>query len=114
MEDKTLLWEMFKVYIRGVLIGQKAYLTRKHEAVTKNMKEVIARLEQNHKELPKHETKKRLEAEASKLKLTEASQVAKQLMYSKQMLFEYRDKPNTLLTNLLGGKCDKNASIFNH
>lgn len=39
--------------------------------------------------------------EDSKLKLIEATQITKEVMRSQQRAFEYRDKPNRCLANLL-------------
>lgn len=87
--DKILLWETFKVYVRGVLISQRCVLKGKKELIRKGQD-----LERLHEMAPTQEIKQRLATEASKLKLAEATQAAREIMYAKQRAFEFRGKPN--------------------
>lgn len=79
-------------------------MSKKKEQLKREIQQKIRCLEQNHKQKPTREMKDRLDAQMAKFKLIEASQVAKQIMYSKQRTFEYRDKPNTLLARMLTTK----------
>lgn len=101
---KTLLWETCKVYIRGVLISQKAYVRRKKEVLVRKGQEEIMSLEERYKRTPTQKMKWRLDAETSKLKLIEVTQAARELMFSKQRTFEYRDTPNMFLAKILSDK----------
>lgn len=61
----------------------------------------IAKLEAQQKKAGEDSINRELDVEISKLKLLQASQAAKSIMYSRQQFFEYRDKPNKLLACVL-------------
>lgn len=63
----------------------------------------IVRLEAIHKITRSVDNKLELEALVAKLKLFDAVTVAKELVYAKQHVFEYRDKPNKNLARILAG-----------
>lgn len=47
------------------------------------------------------ELKQKINSEIHKVKLIEVSQMARNVMYPKQKVFRYRDKPNTYLGQVL-------------
>lgn len=98
---KTLVWDTFKAVIRGVFISLKAYLNRKRQNTVDKLLNKIAMLEAKHKATGLKSIKKELDIKLGKLNLLEASQAAKSLLYAKQHLFEYRDRPNKQLANVL-------------
>lgn len=63
------------------------------------MKE-IAILEDQYKLASMEEIKQELDRKVGNLKLIEASQVAKSIMYAQQQVFEHRDKPNKQLARI--------------
>lgn len=70
--------------------------------------EEINRLEK-HKMSPAREINQILDMEVSKLKLIEATQATRVIMFSKQRLFEYWDKPSTFLAKILSDKYTKTS-----
>lgn len=99
--DKMFLWETFKAFARGVLIGQRIYMKRKkYRLMIEGLKEV-ARLEIMYKTTQSLDAKRNLDNETTNIKLLEVSGVAREIMYNKQNIFEYRDKPNKHLARLL-------------
>lgn len=83
---KIILWGTFKVYVRGVLISQKAYLNKKKQLATEEALKDITRLEAQHKVSQTDELKRRLNIEVNKLKLIEATQLPKEIMLNKKSL----------------------------
>lgn len=61
----------------------------------------IAKLEAQHKATGRQTFKEELDLKISKLKLIEASCAAKSIMYARQQMFDFRDKPNKLLARIL-------------
>lgn len=107
--DKTLLWDIFKAFIRGAFINQKACLRKKKQAITKDILQEIARLEAAHKLTKSIEIKCQLETLGSKLKAIDAVTIAKELFYAKQQLFKYRDRRNRNLARVLAGPLNKSG-----
>lgn len=63
--NKIILWETFKVFTRGILIGQKAYLNKQRQQEIKEQLQETKELERQHKVSYTQESKARLNAEVS-------------------------------------------------
>lgn len=82
-------------------MSQKAYLNKCQQKVSMELLNDIAKLETQHKKSAEESVKKNLDFKISTLKLLHTSQSAKSILYTRQLYFEYRDKPNRLLAQVL-------------
>lgn len=73
-ENKILLWDTFKAFVRGIFINQKVHFTRLKKNLIVERQEAIVQLEVLHKQIPTWEIKVRLDSEISKLKLLEGTE----------------------------------------
>lgn len=96
-----LCWVIFKDYIRGVLISQKAYLNKKKMAMSTETLAEIGLLERQYELTGNKDIKWDMEVKTNIFKLLDASQAAKEIMYARQHFFEYHDKPNKQLAQVL-------------
>lgn len=87
-------------YLSSKLQYQKAYLEKKKRALFEEWSIETVRLEEGHKTTRSKEVKQELEAVTSKLKLAEATSLAKEVMFAKQV-FEYTDKCSRQSTHIL-------------
>lgn len=69
--------------------------------VTEGVVTDITRLDAQHTVTRPHELKHELEEKVSVLKLIEATHAAKDVMYARQHILKYRDKPNKQLARIL-------------
>lgn len=98
---KALVWDTFKAVIRGIFISQKAYLNKKRQNSIGGLLNDITTFEAKYKATGSGSLKQELNIKISKLHLMEASLAAKSMLYAKQHLFEYREKPNKQLARIL-------------
>lgn len=113
MQNKTLLWDTLKAYIREVYINQKAYINKCQLKASMDLLNDIAKLETQHNRLAEESVKKNLDLKISKLKLLQTTQAAKSILYTRQQYFEYRYILNRLLARVLAQDYPK-ASISEH
>lgn len=92
--NKAIQWDTLKAYVRGVFIHQKDYFKKQRHQVVNNLTEEVHRLEAQYKTNRSKELKYKLDSKINEIKLIEASEAAKEIMYAKQQQFEYRNKPN--------------------
>lgn len=100
-ENKALLWDTFKEYIRGVFVNLKVHLLRKKWILSEELLQNITSVETLHKATRCKETKQELDALVSKSKLLGVTMAARKVMFAKQQFFEFRDKPNKHLAQIL-------------
>lgn len=62
-KDKTVLWETFKAFIRGMCIGQKIHLRKKKTASSEKMAQGIITFEQEYRETGDLDIRHKLEYE---------------------------------------------------
>lgn len=93
-DDKVMLWDRFKTFVREAFINQKAHVNKKRHEVTEKLIKELAILEAKHKSVKTKELKQELEAKVNELKLLEATAIAKEVLYARQQFFEYKDRPN--------------------
>lgn len=77
-----LLWDIFKAYILGVFISLKAYINKKWQKV--ELLKDSANLETQYKVSGAEEIRCELDMKLSKLRLIEAPNAAKSIMYARQ------------------------------
>lgn len=101
-----MVWGPFKAYIRGVLISappppQKKYRDRKCRHAVDDLNAQIGRLEQEHKLQWTQTLLDDLDVKKNQLKLLEAHNPTKEILFSRQRLYEFRDKPGKHLAMLI-------------
>lgn len=91
--NSIILWESFKTYMRGKFISQMAHIQKncQNERMELNMHLDLA--EKRHKEQPSIKLQQRLDKIKSDIALLDAHLAAKDIMFSKQRIFEFRDRP---------------------
>lgn len=67
----------------------------------------ISKLEEVHKTTRSKAVKQELDVLILKLKLTDATSLAREVMFAKQQAFEYRDKPSRQLAHVLAESQEK-------
>lgn len=65
------------------------------------MVQQIEGLDNSNKENPKVEVQEEMQRVVNTLKLLDAGEAAKYIMYARQHMFEYRDKPGKYLARIL-------------
>lgn len=84
MQNKALVWDTFKAYMQGILISKEIYLWKSKKEAVKRLTDEIAILEEQHKRTQTRSLKEELDIKTSKLKIIQATQAAKSLMYARQ------------------------------
>lgn len=81
----------FKAYMQGVLLSIKTYKNKKHKMIHSELISQFKISEEDHK---RHLFQISSQVQAkNELKMTDAHLLARDRMYTKQWVFEFRDKP---------------------
>lgn len=94
--EAIVVWDTFKAYIRSTLIAVKAhYVQNKNEQ--RSLHEKIEGLDSKHKENSSSEVYNKMKQAMDAVKILDARSIAKDIIYAKQLLFEYRAIPRKQL-----------------
>lgn len=100
-QNKVILWDTIKACIWGVFISLKASLNRKRHEASAIILQDIVDLETLHKRKPEKGIKEELDLRVAKLRVIETTQAATPMLYLRQQIFEFRDRPNKMLARIL-------------
>lgn len=89
------------MYLRGILISQSVYRDKKHQEMRNTVMQKIAILERQQKDTSALRVKEELFALRKQLKLLDVHLAARVIMFAKQRIFDFRDKPGRNLAMVL-------------
>lgn len=99
-----LLWDTLKAYTRGLIISYSAGLKRKNQMEQRKLELELHELQAKHNESPSEQLRSEIQVVKTALEALLTRKAEKSLFFMRQRLYEFANKPNRYLANLLHNK----------
>lgn len=102
--DPSLLWETAKAYIRGSIISYSAAQKKSLLEKQLELEQLVKDLENKFNNSPSHDLRKELDVARSALNQILTRKAETSILFARQRLYEYGNKPGRLLARLARGR----------
>ncbi|KAF7655328.1 hypothetical protein LDENG_00057600 [Lucifuga dentata] len=105
----NLLSETAKAVSRGIIISFSAHLKRKQKAEQQSLEQQLTKLQRDFDSNPSESLRQQIDVTAAALDTLLSSEAQRSLLFARQRIYEFGNKPSKYLANMIKKKSDSQA-----